>query len=467
LGQERLPDPDRLLAGLSDAELSARLVEVFSAEQVLAAQRLALIAEVDGRGLPRREGATGTTAWLRDTLRVSVKTAARMLRLARELGTTALSPTAASLANGAINTEQAAVITRVISGLPQDLDASIRARAQQVLLGHANQFAAHELAVLGSRVLEHVAPEVAEEHQRRQLERQEAKAWRDRGFDLSADGSGRVRVRGLLDTESAATVSAAIGSLCAPSQSGPKHGPGGQSEKDPDSGASDERTATQKRADALVEVCRLALACGELPAHGGELPQLILTMPYRPPEAAAQQGTGATTSTAATTPQAEADHVPAPEPTPQRSRPEADHGPVARLDSGEVVSPAAARRMACDAKVMPVVLGGAGQVLDVGRMRRLFTGVIRKALMVRDRGCAFPACDRPPRWTEGHHIRHWLDGGVTSVDNGVLLCRWHHWLVHEGNWVVRIGSDRLPEFVPPSYVDPQRRPRRNLLHRRT
>jgi hypothetical protein len=125
------------------------------------------------------------------------------------------------------------------------------------------------------------------------------------------------------------------------------------------------------------------------------------------------------------------------------------------------------RRMACDAKVIPVVLGGEGQVLDVGRARRLFTGAIRKALIARDRGCAFPACDRPPRWCEGHHLQSWQAGGVTSVDNGVLLCRWHHRLIHEGSWQVRLGPDRLPEFIPPAYIDAKQLPRRNDYHRRT
>ena len=460
----RLLVSDRLLSGLSDAELSARLTEVFATEQVLAAQRLALIAEIDGRGQPRREGATCTTAWLRDKLRVTVSTAASMSRLARDLATTALSATAKTLGDGGINTDQATVISRVISDLPRDLDPGVRARAEEVLLGYAGQFAARDLAMLGSRVLEHVAPEVAEEHQRRQLEHQEAQAWRERGFTLTPDGLGRVRLRGSLDTESAATVTAAIAPLCAPSRPGSSpetKAPATEApqSKTPETSVLDERTAAQKRADALVEVCRLALACGQLPAHGGELPQMILTMPFRPPAGSQAAQSSAAGSQAAGSQAAQSSAA--------GSRPEMGHAPVGWLDNGEAVSPAATRRMACDAKVTPVVLGGDGQVLDVGRTRRLFTGAIRKALMVRDGGCAFPSCDRPVRWTEGHHIQHWLDGGITSVDNGVLLCRTHHRLVHEGSWQVRLGPDRLPEFIPPSYVDPLRLPRRNQYHSRT
>ena len=136
------------------------------------------------------------------------------------------------------------------------------------------------------------------------------------------------------------------------------------------------------------------------------------------------------------------------------------------LDTGEALTPEAVRRLACDAAILPAVLDGAGQVLDVGRQRRLFTGPLRRALVLRDRGCAFPGCDRPPRWTDGHHIVHWSDGGETNLANAVLLCRYHHRVVHHGDWQVRIAPDGLPEFLPPAWLDPARRPRRNQYHQR-
>ena len=137
------------------------------------------------------------------------------------------------------------------------------------------------------------------------------------------------------------------------------------------------------------------------------------------------------------------------------------------MDSGDRLSPAAVRRLACDARLLPVVLGGEGQVLDAGRSRRLATGPLRRALVVRDRGCAFPACDRSPRWTDGHHIRGWTAGGGTDLTNMVLLCRRHHRLIHEGDWIVRMASDGLPEFIPPPILGVPQRPRRNRYHRRT
>jgi hypothetical protein len=67
---------------------------------------------------------------------------------------------------------------------------------------------------------------------------------------------------------------------------------------------------------------------------------------------------------------------------------------------------------------------------------------------VRDKGCAFPGCGRPPRWCQGHHVEHWIDHGKTSLENSVLLCGQHHRLIHHGEWQVRIKNGR-PVFVPP------------------
>ncbi len=80
------------------------------------------------------------------------------------------------------------------------------------------------------------------------------------------------------------------------------------------------------------------------------------------------------------------------------------------------------------------MFGPDSQILDVGRNRRLFTEPQRRAIIARDRHCRFPGCDRPPRWADVHHIKHWLSGGKTCVSNGILLCRFHHTLVHEAGW---------------------------------
>ena len=138
---------------------------------------------------------------------------------------------------------------------------------------------------------------------------------------------------------------------------------------------------------------------------------------------------------------------------------------TATLDSGCQLHPATVRQLACDADVIPMVLNGQSVPLDAGRTRRLVTAKQRAALVARDKGCAFPGCGNPARWADAHHIHHWIDGGRTDLDNTVLLCRRHHRLLHHSAWQVRITKG-LPEFIPPTWIDPHQLPRRSTLHRR-
>lgn len=124
------------------------------------------------------------------------------------------------------------------------------------------------------------------------------------------------------------------------------------------------------------------------------------------------------------------------------------------------VDPQTIRQKACDADLIPIVLGGSGEVLDVGRSQRLFTRKLRRAIVARDGGCAAPACSIPAPWCEAHHIRFWEHGGPTSVENGVLLCSHHHHAVHAGAWEIQM-KDGVPWFIPARYHDPEQRPRRN------
>lgn len=345
---------------LSDTELFAELSHIFAQEQVLAARRLALVREVDGRGLATRHGATSVVAWLRDVLRVSPHAARRMLDLARALDSKACL-TSEALADGVINVEQAEVIARAVANLAGHVDPEIAVSAERRLISDAAVFEPQSLAKLATRILDHVAPEIAEEHLRQHLERAEQRAEMERFFALTPDGTGKVRLSGCLPTEAAAIVNAALDPLCAPRV---------------DADLLDPRTPGQRRADALVDVCRLALASGELPDNGGDRPQLTVTMPLG--NLVNRIGAG-------------------------------------MLDDGQSLSPETVRRIACDAAIIPAVLGGQGQLLDLGRERRLFTGPIRRALVLRDGGCAFPGCDRPARWSDGHHIQHWADGGATNL----------------------------------------------------
>jgi hypothetical protein len=118
-------------------------------------------------------------------------------------------------------------------------------------------------------------------------------------------------------------------------------------------------------------------------------------------------------------------------------------------ETGAPLSAATSRRLACDAHVIPMILGSNSEPLDVGRSTRTIPTAIRRALVARDKGCAFPGCRRPPRWADGHHIRHWADGGPTCLDNLVLLCGHHHDVIHHTAWTVRIQEGQ-PVFTAPA-----------------
>jgi hypothetical protein len=133
---------------------------------------------------------------------------------------------------------------------------------------------------------------------------------------------------------------------------------------------------------------------------------------------------------------------------------EARLGGRSSLDDAGTVTPGTARRIACDATISRVT-DGSSEPLEVGRRTKVVPAPLRRAVAVRDGGCAFPGCERPPGWCDAHHVRHWADGGDTGLSNLVLLCRPHHRLVHRGFRVAMI--DGRPEF---------RRPDGSLLERR-
>ncbi|MCF6387726.1 HNH endonuclease [Mycobacterium sp. MBM] len=170
-------------------------------------------------------------------------------------------------------------------------------------------------------------------------------------------------------------------------------------------GSPDPRSAGRRRADAFGQVLRTYLSGSGRPMSGGVLPHVTLIRP----------------ATAG----------------------------VDCLGFAGPVSAATADLIACDSTLTVVRVDAAGAPLDVGRRERLFPPAIRKALAVRDGGCAHPGCGRPVSWCDAHHIQPWVNGGGTSVDNGVLLCRLHHSAIHHGGWQVYLGADRHPWFIPP------------------
>ncbi|WP_138945580.1 HNH endonuclease signature motif containing protein [Plantibacter sp. M259] len=123
----------------------------------------------------------------------------------------------------------------------------------------------------------------------------------------------------------------------------------------------------------------------------------------------------------------------------------------------EPIGAGALRRLAADANLIPAVLRGPSQVLDLGTSTRLFSRGQKLALAERDGGCAWTGCTHPPSFTEAHHIRWWSQGGPTNLDNGILLCPFHHHRIHDDHWTIRVQNG-IPWFIPPSHIDRHQTP---------
>jgi hypothetical protein len=112
-------------------------------------------------------------------------------------------------------------------------------------------------------------------------------------------------------------------------------------------------------------------------------------------------------------------------------------------EAGTLLAPETARRIACDAGIVPGVMGKEGQILDLGRRFRLFTSAQLRALWLRDGTCTFPDCTVPATWCDGHHLWHWADGGPTDLANAALLCGRHHTVVHTKGYHGRLRDGRV------------------------
>ena len=209
----------------------------------------------------------------------------------------------------------------------------------------------------------------------------------------------------------------------------------------------DLRTRPQKNLDGLVGAAKVALAAGTLPAAGGLRPQVMVTIDYRNLLARLGHSHGDLQGTAR-----------------GPFRPGATTEHTGNLLFTGPVTASTVRKIACDADIIPVLLGAEGRILDIGRASRVFPPHIRKALTARDQGCAFPGCTIPATWCEAHHITYWSHGGTTGTENGVLLCSHHHHVIHKEHWTIQVRTG-IPWFIPPPHLDPRQKPRRNYYFR--
>jgi hypothetical protein len=392
-------------AFVGDADLLARVRELEALRRTSEAARMAAIAEVEARGLAVAAGARSTSAWLAAKTGVARGDANRSVQTARRIALHSPA-TRRALRSGRISLDHARVVASVMDALwtrsirhDSPVTAEVRSRAEATLLDLAPSLDAGQLAEAGQVLLDRVDPEWNPLGDDGSI----AEAAR-RQFTLTELPDGGGSCRGDLDPEGFSLVRAALSPLSAPRPTTAE--------------GADPRTREQRWGDAFVELARLALASGELPQDGGMETTVVVTTTLE-----SLRG---------------------------------EHSEVApTLDTGVEVPVERLRRMACDALIVAAVLGAESQPLDIGRASRTVPAGMRRALVIRDGGCAFPGCGVKAAWTHAHHIAHWADGGATALSNLVLLCPHHHRLIHHSPWEVGIGADGLPVFTPPDWVTPE------------
>ena len=274
------------------------------------------------------------------------------------------------------------MIVDAVEALPSDLvDRELVQQAEHELVRLAAEHDAKALKILGRRILDILAPEIAEAHEQRELERDEKRAAQRTRFTMSDDGHGASHGRFTLPTAQAEMLRKQLMAIASPRRPGLT---------DHES-ASDRRPMPQRMGQAFAEYVERYPA-DELPTAGGVNATVVVTMSLDTLLGGLR---------------------------------------AASLDTGGVITASQARRLACEAGIIPAVLNGTSQVLDLGRRTRLHTSTQRTAMAVRDRGCTAEGCDWPPALCHAHHEVAWSKGGSTSVQNGRLLCPRHHARVHD------------------------------------
>jgi len=321
-----------------------------------------MVAELVARGAHDQLGYRSMVSLLVDRLGVSAGVARGMIRVASVLGE--MPHTREAFESGALDLGRVRGLVEARQANPE-----VFAAHEAVLVDTVGGLAMGDVG----RALDYWAQQASLEYADGGLSARRER----RRLHVSVVG-GMVHLDGRLDPVSGQVVITALDTLTDPANLDP----------------TDDRTPAQRRADAIVGLCRDHLDHGDLPTQRTRRPHLTVHVSLEALEGRA--------------------------------------GRPCELDDAGVITPEAARRLACDATITRMITRGESQVLDVGRATRVVPAGLRAALEARDRGCVIPGCGAPRRWCDAHHVIHWADGGPTSLANLALLCDRHHTLVHEG-----------------------------------
>lgn len=417
---------------VADAELPEAAVAVGAAKAMLDAALVDLAARLETSGAADHLGWATTKDFLTHVLGGHKGAGATYVRVAKQ--TADLPDVREAMTAGVLSLAQASTIGTNVAKLPHVDDLRETAAGKLLDLVSTEHRDATDLDRAFGDVVDELDPDgtlLAWDADKDQAERSTHRA---RFLTFTKDKLGGYRIKGYAGAEDTELVKTALMPLAAPVTTEPG-ACGGEPDpkkwRDPETGrritdgcpdpdcshsGKDPRESGARMWDALVEACRRLQGTDTLPHAHGTTARINLTTTLD----ALREGL-------------EADGL---------------------LPSGERLSATAVRRLACDAEIIPAVLATDGQILDLGRAARLVNAGLWLALVLRDQHCAFPGCDRLPIACDAHHVHHWADGGTTSLDNLVLLCRKHHTTVHRTPWTVAIDpATGRPHWSPPPPVD--------------
>ncbi|PZS29615.1 MAG: hypothetical protein DLM58_15185 [Pseudonocardiales bacterium] len=372
----------------------------------------ALIAELEAQGVAHEYACRSTSTLLSQVMRLSPNQAALRVQAAADLGPRraftgeALPPLFAQVAeaqaSGALSPAHARVITRTIDALPAAVQAEHAESVQASLVEHAHTLNPRQLATAARRISDYLDPDGTLANERDRQRRRE--------LTIRPRPDGSARIEGELSALCAEALRSVLDTLARPV-------PAQDGSKDP-------RSTGQRNHDGLHDALMMLLRTDLLPQCNGVAATIVLTM--------------------------------------TREQFDTKQGLV-QTGHGALISSELALTLASDARVIPVALSQTREIAGYGTSHRIFTEGQRLAMIARDQGCSFPACEQPPARCQAHHITDWALTQRTSVDDGTLLCGYHHREHPNLGWSGHMING-IPHWAPPPWVDPTQTPRRNRVH---
>ncbi|WP_328531852.1 HNH endonuclease [Nocardioides sp. NBC_00368] len=360
-------------------------LEKLQAQQ--AALKLRVLASAGD--IAEETGAKDASGWMRTELLVDKAIARSQIKLA--VGVAKYDHVAAGLAAGVVSQDKARVITKALDAIATDPAASAKdlVLAEKLLVDHATRLTANELKIVGKRILAEIDPGRFEAAEAKALHREEERAARRTFFSSRDNGDGTIDIQARVSRAVGVRLRTILDSLAQPRK---------WSAQDKGIKMPYDRLLGQAFA-RVIETYDL----DQLPRHGGHATTVFITMTL--------------------------DQV------------RADLGTAALGFDGDQITAAEARRLACNADLIPVVLGTDSEILDLGRTARLAHPIQHRALRLRDKSCQAEDCDAPAAWTEAHHLKPWSQGGKTDMANLVLLCASDHRRIHDPGY----AHERRPD----------------------